>query len=318
MKILAWITDHLIYLVFGVGIVSFLFPEPGSALGWIVTPVLALMVLSISMTIDVGDLIRVSKYPWVIVWSMILQFVVMAFFSIVLGRIFFSSMPEINYGQVLLGALPADISTPLMVSLVGGDIALGIAMLVTAMVLTPFVLPTILTLFGGITIQVPTTYLEAELAGIIIIPLILGIILNKYSEKVREKRDSWPGLAALCYLLLLFVVVSSNAGSIISLKAFAFVIIVVELLLNLFGYGLAYLSKRLFNQTRAAFLSLLFITSTKEFGIAPAAVSTMELKNTVIIPSVFYAVIQMVSAPVVVKIVKYLDSQKNLDTGKGI
>ncbi|MFZ0005211.1 MAG: bile acid:sodium symporter [Methanoregula sp.] len=309
MKIFAWITDHLIYFVLGVGIVSFLFPGPGSLFGWIVTPVLALMVLSISMTINVGDLIRVSKYPLVIVWSVILQFVVMALFSILLGRIFLSPMTAMNTGQVLLGSLPADISAPLMISIVEGDTALGIAMLVTAMVLTPFVLPNILTLFGGITLSVPTRYLEVELVGIIIIPLILGIVLNYYSANVREKRDTWPGLAALCYLLLLFVVVSSNVGTIVSLKEFAFVIIGVEILLNLFGYGLAYLSKRIFKQSRATFLSLLFITSTKEFGIAPAAVSTMELKNTVTIPSVFYAVIQMISAPVVVKIVKYWDSR---------
>ncbi len=183
MKIFAWITDHLIYFVLGVGIVSFLFPGPGSLFGWIVTPVLALMVLSISMTINVGDLIRVSKYPLVIVWSVILQFVVMALFSILLGRIFLSPMTAMNTGQVLLGSLPADISAPLMISIVEGDTALGIAMLVTAMVLTPFVLPNILTLFGGITLSVPTRYLEVELVGIIIIPLILGIVLNYYSAE---------------------------------------------------------------------------------------------------------------------------------------
>src|SRR5208282_6053034 len=200
--------------------------------------------------------------------------------------------------------LPADISAPLMISLVGGNTALGMAMLVTAMVLTPFVLPYVLTWFGGITLQVPTVYLEAELVGIIIVPLILGILLNHYSAKVREKRDAWPGFAAVCYLLLLFVVVSSNALSIISLKEFAIVIILVELSLNLFGYGLAVLTKIAFKQTKETIPPLLFIASTKEFGIAPAAVDTMGLPHTVAIPSAFYAVVQMVSSPVIVKIVK--------------
>ena len=76
------------------------------------------------------------------------------------------------------------------------------------------------------------------------------------------------GFAALCYILLLFVVVSSNAVSIISLKEFAVVIIIVELSLNLFGYGLACLTKIVFKQTKATFLPLLFIASTKEFGIS--------------------------------------------------
>ena len=310
IKILAWITDHLVYLVFVIGAFSLLFPGPGSLLGWIVTPVLALMVLSVSMTINVTDLIQASRYPLIIIWSIILQFVVMALFSIMLGKIFFSHMPDLNTGQILLGSLPADISAPLMISLVGGNTALGMTMLVTAMVLTPLVLPNILTLFGGITMQVPTVYLEVELVGIIIIPLILGLLLNHYSAKVREKRDAWPGFASLCYLLLLFVVVSSNAASILSLKEFAVVIILVELSLNLFGYGLACLTKMVFKQAKETFLPLLFIASTKEFGIAPAAVDTMELPHAVVIPSAFYAVVQMISSPVVVKIVKLLQAGK--------
>ena len=313
MKILAWITDHLVYLVFVIGAFSLLFPGPGSLLGWIVTPVLALMVLSVSMTINIRDLIQVSRYPLIIIWSVILQFVVMALFSIMLGKIFFSHMPDLNSGQILLGSLPADISAPLMISLVGGNTALGMAMLVTVMVLTPFVLPNVLTLFGGITLQVPTVYLEAELVGIIIIPLVIGLLLNHYSTIVRDNRDAWPGFAALCYILLLFVVVSSNAVSIISLKEFAVVIIIVELSLNLFGYGLACLTKIVFKQTKATFLPLLFIASTKEFGIAPAAVDTMELNRAIVIPSAFYAVIQMISSPVMVKIVKRLEPAKTIE-----
>jgi BASS family bile acid:Na+ symporter len=306
MNILSWITDHLIYLVIIIGVISLIVPGPGSLLGWIVTPVLALMVLSVSMTIDVRDLIQVKRYPLIIVWSIVLQFVVMALFSIMLGKIFFSSMPDMNTGQVLLGALPADISAPLMISLVGGNTALGMAMLVTAMVLTPFVLPYVFTWFGGITFHVPTMYLEAELVAIIIMPVVLGLLLHHYSAKVREKKDAWPGFAALCYLLLLFVVLSSNATSLLSLKKFVVVIILVELSLNLFGYGLAVLTKIAFKQTKETVLPLLFISSTKEFGIAPAAVDTMGLPHTIAIPSAFYAVVQMVSSPVMVKIVKRL------------
>ncbi len=305
-KILTRIPDHLVYLVLATGAFSLLFPGPGSLVGWIVTPVLALMVFSISLTIDVRDLLQVTRNPFTIVWSVILQFVVMALFSILLGKIFFSHMPDLNSGQVLLGALPADISAPLMVSLVGGNTALGMTMLVTAMVLTPFILPNILTLFGGITLQVPTMYLEAELVGIIIIPLILGLLLNHYSVKIREKKDAWPGCAALCYVLLLFAVVSSNAVSIISLRDFAAVILIVELSLNLFGYGLAYLTKIVFKQKKETYLSLLFIASTKEFGIAPAAVDTMDLNRVIVIPSAFYAVVQMISSPLMVKVVNCL------------
>ncbi|MGB9248149.1 MAG: hypothetical protein WCB35_10440, partial [Methanoregula sp.] len=101
--------------------------------------------------------------------------------------------------------------------------------------------------------------------------------------------------------------------SIISLKEFAVVIIIVELSLNLFGYGLACLTKIVFKQTKATFLPLLFIASTKEFGIAPAAMDTMELNRAIVIPSAFYAVVQMISSPVMVKVVKRLEPVEPID-----
>ena len=82
---------------------------------------------------------------------------------------------------------------------------------------------------------------------------------------------TWPGFAALRQHPLLFVVVSSNAVSIISLKEFAVVIIIVELSLNLFDSGLACLTKIVFKQQKRRF-SLLFIASTKGvwYSSAPA------------------------------------------------
>ena len=310
VKILAWIADHLLWLVLIIVAVSLLAPGPGSGLSWAVAPVLALMVFLVSLTIGFADLREVARQPLVIAWSLVLQFVLMATFSLLLGKILFAAHPALGDGQLLLGVLPADISAPLMVSLVGGNTALGMGMLVSAMVLVPFVLPAALSFFGGITFPVPTGYLEAELFGIIIVPLIAGILLNQYAEGIRRNRDAWPGFAALCYLVLLFVVISSNAGSIISLGSFALVLVLAELLLNFFGYGVAYLTKKIFSLSRETFFCLLFIAGTKEFGIAPAAVDSMGLDRALVIPSAFYAVVQMISCPVMVMAKDFLAPEK--------
>lgn len=318
IKTLTWISDHLLYLVLVVGAFSLLFPGPGSALGWVVTPVLALMVLNVSMTIKAEDLKQVKKYPFAIVWSVFMQFVLMALFSLLLGKIFFPDQADISTGQLLLGGLPADISAPLMVYLVGGNTALATAMLVIAMILTPFVLPNVLTMFGGISLAIPTSYLVVELIGIIIIPVALGILLNHYSARVQEKKEVWSGIASLCYVVLLFVVVSSNAKAIIDLKMFALLILLVEISLNLFGYGLAYLTKIIFKQKNETFLPLLFIVGTKEFGIASAAADTMKLNPVIVVPSAFYAAVQMILSPVMVKVIKRVTSKKQLEAAADI
>ncbi|KLU62512.1 sodium bile acid symporter family protein [Peptococcaceae bacterium CEB3] len=309
MKLFTWISDHLLLFVLVVGAFSLLFPGPGSSLSWTVTPVLAIMVLNVSLTIKAEDLKQVKRYPFMIFWSVFLQFIPMSLFALLLGKLF-TQQTGISTGQLLLGSLPADVSAPLMVYLAGGSTALATAMLVVAMALTPFVLPNVLAWFGGVTFKVPVSYLVGELTGIIIIPVVIGIFLNYRSAKVREKEQLWSGIASLCYIALLFVVVSSNAKAIIALKTFALFIVLAEIALNLFGFMLAYLSRLVFKQ-KDTFLPLLFLVSSKEFGIASAAVETMKLNTALVIPSAFYAVVQMISSPAMVKITKELCQSKN-------
>jgi BASS family bile acid:Na+ symporter len=190
-----------------------------------------------------------------------------------------------------------------MVCLAGGNTALAMAMLIVAMAITPLVLPNILAWFGGVVFKIPVSYLMFELIGIIVVPVTLGVMSNYRSRAVREREQLWSGLASLCYLLLLFIVVSSNSKEIISLKAVAYILLLTGVALNLFGYSLAYLTRLIFKQ-QEAFLPMLFLVSSKEFGIASAAVETMRLNTAMVIPSVFYAVIQMISLPIMVKLVR--------------
>jgi bile acid:Na+ symporter, BASS family len=309
VKVLKWISDHLLFFVLATGSLAMFFPGLGSSLGWMVTPVLALMVLNVSMTIKVEDLKQIKDYPLIILWSIFLQFVPMLLFSVLLAKIFFKN-GDIGTGQILLGSLPADISAPLMVYLVGGSTALATAMLVAAMALTPFILPNAIALLGGVSFKVPTTYLVIELAGIILIPAVAGVLLNHFSINIRKKEEAWSGMASICYIALLFVVVSSNAKAIVALKIFALLILLVEIALNLFGYALAFLTKLIFKQNNAYF-PILFLASSKEFGIASAAADTMKLSTSIVIPSAFYAVVQMVSLPIMVSIINKLRSKKS-------
>jgi BASS family bile acid:Na+ symporter len=309
VKILEWISNHLLYLVLVVGAFSLMFPQFGSSLGWIITPILALMVLNVSLTIKIEDIKQIKKYPLIILWSVFLQFVPMVLFSLLLAKVFFKT-GDISTGQLLLGSLPADISAPLMVYLVGGSTALATAMLVAGMFLTPFVLPNVLKLLGGMAFKVPTSYLVVELSVIILIPVFLGILLNYFFTGVKKREQVFSGTASLCYIILLFVVISSNAEAIIALKMFAFLILFVEIALNIFGYVLAFLTKLMFKQDKA-FFPLLFLVSSKEFGIASASVNTMKLNSAIVIPSTFYAVVQMISLPIMVMIIKKFKKPTN-------
>jgi BASS family bile acid:Na+ symporter len=271
-------------------------------------PLLALMVLNVSITIKVQDLKVIRQYPLIIIWSAFLQFVPVLLFSFILGRIFFEG--NIQTGQILLGSLPADISAPLMVSLVGGGTALATAMLVVQMALTPIVLPIAVSQLSGIKFQTPVSYLILELAVVIVLPVILGILINHRFKKFATKKPIFLGMSSLCYLGLLLIVVSTNARGIISLRSFALVLLAAEILLNLFGYLAAYLTKLAFRKSEA-FYPMLFTVGSKEFGISTAAAGTMGLSAVVNIPSAFFAIVQMISMPVAVKTIIHITSKRD-------
>jgi BASS family bile acid:Na+ symporter len=105
-------------------------------------------------------------------------------------------------------------------------------------------------------------------------------------------------------------VVSSNARGIISLRSFALVLLAAEILLNLFGYLAAYLTKLAFRKGEA-FYPMLFTVGNKEFGISSAAAGAMGLSPFVNIPSVFFAIVQMISMPVAVKIISHITSKRD-------
>jgi Predicted Na+-dependent transporter len=301
-KCFGWISDHLLIFVLAVTAFSLLFPQFGSAASGLSMSLLAVMVLCVSMTIRLDDLKVVKKYPLLIVWTALLQFVGTALFSFLLAKLFLTG--DLKTGQILLGCLPADISAPLMVSLVGGSTALATAMMVFQMLLTPVVLPLAVSALSGVAFKAPVSYLVLELAAVILLPAFTGILLNRCFPSLEQGRPVLTGVSALCYLGLLLIVVSSNARGLLALGAFALALLAIEMTMNLFGYCSAWITGKIFKNKSAAFCPAVFILGSKEFGIATAASDAIRLNAAVAIPSAFYAIVQMISMPVAVKLIE--------------
>jgi BASS family bile acid:Na+ symporter len=96
-------------------------------------------------------------------------------------------------------------------------------------------------------------------------------------------------------------VVGPNAERILSYRWFALVILLAQLTLNRIGYRLGF-TARWFTATRDDQIAFLFTVSKKEFSIAAAVVVTTGLPEEILIPAVFYAVLQMITSPIAVNI----------------
>lgn len=303
---LSVLSDNLLYLVILAAVFSLVFPGPGTGLQPLVTPVLALMVWCMSMTIRLDDLKASVRRPVLIAAALFLGFVPMPLVGWFLGKVFFGPGSGLATGQLLVASLPSDVAAPFMVYLASGDTALATAALTASVALTPLLLPLLLTSLGRVHLLIPMSYLMSELFIIIVVPVVLGVFLNNRYTGLRHYEPVYAAVSSLSYLLLLVIVVSANAPGIKNLQSRALLILLAALLLNAAGYLLG-LASLLLTRDRRRVTALLFLTSTREFGIAIAAAAVMGLPGEMTIPAVFYAVVQMLTSPLMARLVRRLE-----------
>ena len=260
-----------------------------------------MLMLVISLTFDAHDVRLVLRKPSRQFLALILVYGPMSIAGLLTGRLFFGS-GSLGAGQTLLGTLPTDVSSPLLVLMARGNIALAAVFNAVNTALSPFIVPFLFLWLTGIKLEVPLGSIILELVLIVLIPTIIGVSLRTGFPTFFGRHDSaYAGLGSIIYLLILLAVVGPNAETIIGYGWYAFVIAGAALLLNLIGY-LVGMASRLITIDRKEVITYIFTVSKKEFSIAAAFVAASGLPSEIAIPAAFFAVIQMITSPIAAKI----------------
>ncbi|HCR78150.1 MAG TPA: bile acid:sodium symporter, partial [Alcanivorax sp.] len=115
-------------------------PETGQFLEPGIGPLLALLMFIISLTFDAHDVRMVVRKPSRQFLALGLVYGPMSIAGWVTGRFFFGGGP-LAAGQTLLGTLPTDVSSPLLVLIARGNVALAAVFNAINTVLSPFIVP---------------------------------------------------------------------------------------------------------------------------------------------------------------------------------
>ena len=300
-KILGLIENNLLPLAVATAALGLLLPSVGVFLAQGISPLLALLMLVISLTFDAHAVRLVLQKPSRQLWALGLVYGPMSLAGWVIGRLFFCSGP-LAAGQTLVGALPTDVSAPLLVLLARGNVALAAVLNAVNTLLSPLIVPALFLLLTGIELQVPVGAVIAELMLIVVLPTVLGVYLRtRHAQAVSRWDGVYPALGSVFYLLLLLAVVGPNAHTILGYGRFALVIALAALALNVTGYAVGFVAK-VFVADRQELIAYLFTTSKKEFSIAAAFVAASGLPSEMAVPAAFFAVVQMLTSPIAAKL----------------
>jgi BASS family bile acid:Na+ symporter len=300
-RVLSFIENNLLVLAVASAALGLLVPDVGVVLEGGISPLLAALMLVISLTFDAQAVKLVFAKPSRQLLALVLVYGPMSIAGLLTGRLFFGSGP-LAAGQTLVGTLPTDVSAPLLVLLAKGNVALAAVLNAVNTALSPFIVPFLFLLLTGIELQVPVGSVVLELVLTVLVPTVVGVFLRtRFSAEVSRFDGVYPALGSILYLLLLLAVVGPNAGTILGYGWYALVIAAAALCLNLTGYLVGW-TARLFTDDREELIAFLFTVSKKEFSIAAAFVVASGLPSEMAVPAAFFAVIQMITSPIAAKL----------------
>jgi bile acid:Na+ symporter, BASS family len=289
-------------LVVATGALGLAVPAIGLALtGW-VTPLLALLMLAVSLTFDLATLQAVLRRPGVQLLATLLVYGPMSLLAVLIAGAAFGSGP-LWLGVVLVGTLPTDVSSPLLVWIARGNVALATVCNAVNTALAPLLVPLLFLAYTGVTLDVPVGALVVELALTVLLPTVLGVAIRTWwPAPIRRIEPALSATGSIAYLALLLAVIGPNAERILDAPATVLLVAAAALALNAGGYLTALATRRLLPR-RGDRIAMLFTVSKKEFSIAAFVVFASGLPAEVALPAAVYAVVQMLTSPVVARIV---------------
>ncbi|TVY09436.1 bile acid:sodium symporter family protein [Paenibacillus cremeus] len=234
----------------------------------IVPWIFAFITFSGSLSLNFKDLKRVLTHPLPIFVSLLMLHVIMPAAAWGIGHILFPGDPHLVTGLVLFMAVPTGIVSFMWVSLYKGNIALTLSVILIDTLLSPFIVPGIMSVLVGADVDMDVWGMMKGLLIMVVFPSVLGMVLNQWTA--GKVKTVWgPRLAPFSKLSLAVVIMINSAFVApyftgINMK-FVWTAVVIVLMASL-GYFAGYYLSKAFGWGRDLAVTMTFNTGMRNIS----------------------------------------------------
>ncbi|TQE83696.1 bile acid:sodium symporter family protein [Leptospira noguchii] len=191
-------------------VLSFFFPQwftwfTGAA----ITYGLGVTMLSMGITLLPRDFRNIFRTPIPVFIGVTLQYTVMPVSGWGIGVLLDLPTP-LATGLVVVSCCPGGVASNVITYLARGDLALSVSMTASSTILSVFMTPLLTLFLIGKGINVSSSGLFLDTFQVVILPVVLGILLNFYLPEVSKKIQTVSPLVAV---FLITMIVSSILGA---------------------------------------------------------------------------------------------------------
>lgn len=206
-----FIGTHLMIIVPAGVVVGVLFPQTLLPIKPLIPTFFAIMTFQNSLSNDLAAMRVAVRKPLPIVITILVVHLLMPLVVFFIASLIFGAGSPTVAGIVLEYTVPIGASTIMWIGMFSGELALGLATLLTSTLVSPFTIPFTLKALVGTTVQIDMLGMMGNMAYMVAIPALLATMLNEASHGWAQ-RTLAPATTPLSRLLLPIIVATNATG----------------------------------------------------------------------------------------------------------
>ena len=275
---------------------------------------LMIIMFGMGLTLKSKDFILILSHPKEIILGSIAQYTVMPALAFCLSRLLNLDL-TLTAGVILVGTCPGGTASNVITYLSKGDVALSVCMTSVNTLLSPVLTPFITYLILKTTVETNVWAMFTGIINIILVPIILGVIANKFFFNfIKKITKILPGISVIAISFIVASVVSHNAEKILSTGGIILLIVVLH---NISGYIFGFFVGKLLKLNNAKTKAFSTEIGMQNSGLATSlATTTFPATPEAAVPSAIFSVWHNISGAILAAIYRHWDND-NDNNNKG-
>ena len=242
-------------------------PDELASLGFLIVPLLGLIMLGMGTTLSPADFIAAAKRPRAVLIGLVLQFLLMPLLAYLIGRLL--QLPKEQFiGLVMVGTVAGGTASNVIAYLAGGDVALSITMTACSTLAGIVLTPLISSFYLGQTVQVPAWAMFKSILLVVALPVSLGLLINRLCRKHADVLAKiCPLVSSFGIVLVIGIITSLNVSTLLKCGPLVFLAVILH---NGSGLAAGYFSARLLRCDRKTAITISIEVGMQNSGLAVA------------------------------------------------
>jgi ACR3 family arsenite efflux pump ArsB len=273
-------------------------PQIAALLKSLIVPVLFMMIFVMIVPMEFRKLIAVGKYKKEMVWGMFAILILAPLVAYFLSYAIPKDYEFLKIGLILAATMPPGGMIVSWAGLLDADVELAMILQTETFILAILTIPLTLSLLLSGSVQFSQSLLIQNIVLYIVLPLIVGFIVQvllkkKYSkEKIKSWKPTLATISSVCALVVVFISTSIKANDIISHPE----MLLWGILLAVVYYLIMFLSSLfftgLFITSYDTQMPIVYGTTSKNLSIG-IALALSAFSGSVVLGVVFCFMVQM-------------------------